>query len=113
MINTVGNNLDKFRRWFIRIKSNGALLQNNSATIQLMSRTTLGPLKDEIDRYILNFLTLNPEKSRLDLAKYLKRSFLPANDVEYIHESMDSFRQLLRQSLRVFNRKYRDLADLA
>ena len=118
MIKTDGNNLDEFRRWSTRIKSNGALLQNNSATIQLMLRTTLGPLKDEIDRYILNFVTLNPEKSRLEvpyteLAEYLKRSFLPANDVEYIRESMDSLRQLSGESLRVFNRKFRDLAELA
>ena len=84
MIKSDGGNLEEFRRWSARIYSNAALLQNNSATIQLMLRTTLGALKDEIDRYILDFVNLNSGKNRLDvpyseLLCYLKRTFLPSN----------------------------------
>ena len=53
LIKTDGGNLDEFRRWATKIRSNAALLQDNSAAVQLMLRTTLGSLKDEIDRYIL------------------------------------------------------------
>ena len=118
MIKTDGGNLEEFRRWATRVRSNAAILQNNGAAIQLMLRTTLGPLKDEIDRYILEFVNLNVGKSRLDvpcadLLTYLKRSFLPSNDIEHIRESLETFRQSPGESLRVFNRKYRDLAEIA
>ena len=118
MIKTDGGNLEEFRRWATRVRSNAAILQNNGAAIQLMLRTTLGPLKDEIDRYILEFVNLNVGKSRLDvpcadLLTYLKRSFLPSNDIEHIRESLETLRQSPGESLRVFNRKYRDLAEIA
>ena len=105
-IKTDGGNMDEFRRWATRIRSNAAMLQDNTATVQLMLRTTLGSLKDEIDRYILQFVNLNPGKSRLavpcaDLLEYLKRSFLPNNDLEYVRENLDSLRQLSGESLRV------------
>ena len=61
-----------------------------------MLRTTLGPLKDEMDRYILNFVNLNPGKNRLDV---------PCLDM--------SLRQFPGESLRVFNRKYRDISEQA
>ena len=98
MIKTDGGNLEEFRRWATRVRSNAAILQNNGAAIQLMLRTTLGPLKDEIDRYILEFVNLNVGKSRLDvpcadLLTYLKRSFLPSNDIEHIRESLETLRQ--------------------
>ena len=117
-IKTEGSNLDEFRRWSTRIRSNAALFQNNSAAVQLMLRTTLGPLKDEIDHYILNFVNLNPGKNRLDvpcldMLEYLKRSFLPTNDTEYVRETMESLRQFPEESLRVFNRKYRDISEQA
>ena len=118
MIKTDGGNLEEFRRWATRVKSNAALLQDNGAAIQLMLRTTLGPLKDEMDRYILDFVNLNPGKNRLDvpcldLLHYLQRSFLPNNDMDHIRESMESLRQRSGESLRVFNRKFRDLSELA
>ena len=118
LIKTDGGNLDEFRRWTTRIRSNAALLQDNSASIQLMLRTTLGSLKDEIDRYILEFVRLNPGKGRLDvpfadLLAYLKRSFLPSNDLEHIRENMETLRQISGESLRTFNRKFRDLSELA
>ena len=80
------------------IYSNAALLQNNSATIQLMLRTTLGALKDEIDRYILDFVSVNPGKNRLDvlyseLLCYLKRTSLPSNDIDHIRDSLDTLQQ--------------------
>ena len=83
-----------------------------------MLRTMLGPLKDEMDRYILEFVNLNVGKSRLDvpcgdLLNYLKRSFLPSNDIEHVREPLDTLRQIPGESLRVFNRKYRDLAEVA
>ena len=118
MIKTDGGNLEEFRRWATRVRSNAAILQNNGAAIQLMLRTTLGPLKDEMDRYILEFVNLNAGKGRLDvpcgdLLVYLKRSFLPSNDIEHIRESLDTLKQSPGESLRVFNRKYRDLAEIA
>ena len=67
MIKTDGGNLEEFRRWATRVRSSAAILQNNGAAIQLMLRTTLGPLKDEMDRYILEFVNLNVGKSRLDV----------------------------------------------
>ena len=110
MVKADGGNLDEFRRWSTRVRSNAALLQCNTATIQLMLRTTLGPLKDEMDRYILEFVKLNPGKSRvevpcMELLEYLKRSFLPRNDLEHVRESMEHLRQASGESLRVFNRK--------
>ena len=59
------------------MRSNAAILQNNGTAIQLVLRTMLGPLKDEMDRYILEFVNLNVGKSRLDvpcgnLLNYLK-----------------------------------------
>ena len=118
MVKTDGGNLDEFRRWSTRVKSNAALLQNNGAAVQLMLRTTLGSLKDEIDRYILEFVSLNPGKSRLevpclDLLKYLQKAFLPSNDIDHIRETMEALRQRSGETLKVFNRKYRDLAELA
>ena len=118
MVKADGGNLDEFRRWSTRVRSNAALLQCNTATIQLMLRTTLGPLKDEMDRYILEFVKLNPGKSRVDvpcmeLLEYLKRSFLPRNDLEHVRESMELLRQASGESLRVFNRKFRDLSETA
>ena len=118
LIKSDGGNLDEYRRWSTRIRSNAALLQDNAATVQLMLRTTLGPLKDEIDRYILDFVKLNPGKGRLevpcgDLLAYLNRSFLPSNDLDYVRETMESLRQLSGETLRVFNRKFRDLSELA
>ena len=118
MIKTDGGNLEEFRRWATRVRSNAAILQNNGAAIQLLLRTTLGPLKDEIDRYILEFVNQNMGKSRLDvpcgdLLNYLKRSFLPSNDIEHVRESLDTLKQSPGESLRVFNRKYRDLAEVA
>ena len=100
------------------MRSNAAILQNNGTAIQLVLRTTLGPIKDEMDRYILEFVNLNVGKSRLDvpcgnLLNYLKRPVLPSNDIEHIRESLDTLRQSPEESLRVFNRKYRDLAELA
>ena len=67
MIKTDGGNLDDFRRWSTRVKSNASLLQNNQAATQFMLRTTLGSLKDEMDRYILDFVNLNPTKNRLEV----------------------------------------------
>ena len=118
MIKSDGGNMDEFRRWSNRIRSNATLLQNNSAAIQLMLRTTLGSLKDEIDRYILEFINLNPGKSRMDvpcvdLLSYLQRSFLPTNDTEHVREALGSLRQISGESLRNFNRKFRDLAEQA
>ena len=118
MIKSDGGNLDEFRRWSNRIRSNATLLQDNSAAIQLMLRTTLGSLKDEIDRYILEFINLNPGKTRLevpcgDLLSYLQRAFLPKNDVDHIREALGSLRQNSGESLRNFNRKFRDLAEQA
>ena len=118
MIKSDGGNLEEFRRWSARIYSNAALLQNNSATIQLMLRTTLGALKDEIDRYILDFVNLNSGKNRLDVAYsellcYLKRTFLPSNDIDHVRDSLDTLQQRSGETLRVFNRKFRDLAELA
>ena len=118
LIKTDGGNIDEFRRWATRLRSNAALLQDNSAAIQLMLRTTLGSLKDEIDRYILEFVNLNPGKGRLDvpfadLLAYLKRSFLPSNDLEHVRENMEALRQISGESLRTFNRKFRDLSELA
>ena len=118
MIKTDGGNLEEFRRWATRVRSNAAILQNNGAAIQLLLRTTLGPLKDEIDRYILEFVNQNMGKSRLDvpcgdLLNYLKRSFLPSNDIEHVRESLDTLKQSPGESLRVFNRKYRGLAEVA
>ena len=83
-----------------------------------MLRTTLGPLKDEMDRYILEFVNLNPGKNRMDvpsmdLLEYLKRAFLPSNDMEHVRESMELLRQVSGESLRVFNRKFRDLSEIA
>ena len=49
LIKTDDGNIDEFRRWATRLRSNAALLQDNSVAIQLMLRTTLGSLKDEID----------------------------------------------------------------
>ena len=40
MVKADGGNLDEFRRWSTRVQSNAALLQCNTATIQLMLRTT-------------------------------------------------------------------------
>ena len=118
MIKSDGGNMDEFRRWSNRIRSNATLFQDNSAAIQLMLCTTLGSLKDEIDRYILEFIRLNPEKNRLDvpcmdLLSYLQRSFLPTNDVEHVREALGSLRQISGESLRNFNRKFRDLAEQA
>ena len=95
-IKTDGGNMDEFCRWATRIRSNAALLQDNTATVHLMLRTTLGSSKDEIDRYILEFVNLNPGKSRLavpcdDLLEYLRRSFLPNNDLEYVRENLDNY----------------------
>ena len=42
LIKTDGGNIDEFRRWATRIRSDAALLQDSSAAIQLMLRTTLG-----------------------------------------------------------------------
>ena len=117
-IKTDGGNMDEFRRWATRIRSNAALLQDNTATVQLMLQTTLGSLKDEIDKYILEFVNLNPGKSRLavpcaNLLEYLKRSFLPNNDLDYVRENLDSLRQLSGELSRVYNRKFRDLSELA
>ena len=97
--------------------SNAALLQNNSATIQLMLRTTLGALKDEIDSYILDFVSVNSGKNRLvvpysELLCYLKRTFLPSNDIDHV-KILDTLQQRSGETLRVFNRKFRDLAELA
>ena len=94
MIKTDGGNLEEFRRWSTRVKSNASLLQNNGAAIQLMLRTTLGPLKDEMVRYILQFVSLNPTKNRLEvpyleLLTYLQKAFLPNNDIEHIRETLE------------------------
>ena len=118
MIKSDGGNMDESRRWSNRIRSNATLLQNNSAAIQLMLRTTLGSLKDEIDRYILEFINLNPGKSRMDvpcmdLLSYLQRSFLPTNDTEHVRKALGSLRQISGESLRNFNRKFRDLTEQA
>ena len=118
MIKTDGGNLEEFRRWSTRVKSNASLLQNNGAAIQLMLRTTLGPLKDEMDRYILQFVSLNPSKNRLEvphleLLTYLKKAFLPNNDIEHILETLEHLRQRSGESLKVHNRKFRDLSELA
>ena len=107
MIKSDGGNMDEFRRWSNRIHSNATLLQNNSAAIQIMLRTTLGSLKDEIDRYILEFINLNPGKSRMDvpcmdLLSYLQRSFLPTNDTEHVREALGSLRQISEESLQNF-----------
>ena len=71
-----------------------------------------------MDRYILEFVKLNPGKSRvdvpcMDLLEYLKRSFLPSNDLELLRESMELLRQVSGESLRVFNCKFRDLSEIA
>ena len=63
-----------------------------------MLRTTLGALKEEIDRYILDFVSVNPGKNRLDvlyseLLCYLKRTFLPSNDIDHIRDSLDTLQQ--------------------
>ena len=118
MIKTDGGNMEEFRRWANKVRSNAAMLQDNAAAVQLMLRTTLGSLKDEIDRYILEFVKLNTGKSRLDvpcidLLNYLRKSFLPNNDIDVVRESLDTLRQSPRESLRAFNRKYRDLAEVA
>ena len=83
-----------------------------------MLRTTMGSLKDKMDRYILEFVNLNPGKSRLEvpcseLLSYLQRAFLPSNDMDHIQETMEALRQRSGEPLKVFNRKYRDLAELA
>ena len=44
---------------------------------------------------------------------YLQRSFFPNNDMDHIRESMESLRQRSGEYLRVFNRKFRDLSELA
>ena len=112
MIKTDGGNMEEFRRWANKVRSYAAMLQDNGAAVQLMLRTTLGSLKDEIDRYILEFVKLNTGKSRLDvpcidLLNYLRKSFLPNNDIDIVRESLDTLRQSPRESLRTFNRKYR------
>ena len=61
---------------------------------------------------------VNPGKGRLDvpfadLLAYLKRSFLPSNDLEHVRENMEALRQISGESLRTFNRKFRDLSELA
>ena len=118
MIKTDGGNIEEFRRWANKVHSNAAMLQDNGAAVQLMLRTTLGSLKDETDRCILEFVKLNTGKSRLDvncvdLLNYLRKSFLPNNDIDVVRESLDTLRQSPRESLRAFNRKYRDLAEVA
>ena len=118
MIKTDGGNLDEFLRWSTRIKSNASLLQNNGAAIQLMLRTTLGSLKDEMDRYILDFVNLNPTKTRLkvpfsELLTYLQKAFSPNNDIEHVRETLECLRQRSGETLKLFNRKFRDLAELA
>ena len=82
-----------------------------------MLRTTLGSLKDEIDRYILEFVNLNPTKNRLEvpfseLLAYLQKAFLPNNDIEHVRETLECLRQCFGQSLKLFNRNFRDIAEL-
>ena len=118
MVKNDGGNLDEFRRWSTRIKSNASLLQNNGAAIQLMLRTMLGSLKDEMDRYILDFVNLNPTKTRLEvpfseLLTYLQKAFLPNNDIEHVRETLECLQQRSGETLKLFNRKFRDLAEWA
>ena len=84
-------------------------------TVLQFSPTTLGSLKDEIDRYSLEFINLNRGKTRLevpcmDLLSYLQRAFLPKNDVDHLREALGSLRQNSGESKRNFNQKLRDLA---
>ena len=118
MIKTDVGNLEEFCRWSTRVKSNASLLQNNGAAIQLMLRTTFGSLKDEMDRYILQFVILNPNKNRLEvpyleLLTYLQKAFLTNKDIEHIRETLEHLRQHSGESLKVHNRKFRDLAELS
>ena len=100
------------------IRCNATLLWDNSAANRLMHCTTLGSLKDEIDWYILEFISLNLGKSRLDvpcmdLLSYLQCSFLPTNDADHVREALGSLQQISGESLGNFNKKFRDLAELA
>ena len=69
-----------------------------------------------MDRYILDFVNLNPGKNRLDvpcldLLHYSQRSFLPNSDMDYVRESMESLRS--GESLIVYNWNFPDLSELA
>ena len=80
------------------------------------AQDTLVSLKDEMDRYILDFVNLNPGKNRLDvpcldLLHYSQLSFLPNSDMDYVRESMESLRS--GESLGVFNWNFPDLSELA
>ena len=117
LIKSNGMNTDEFRLWTIRLKSNAILLDNNRAILQLILRTTLGPLKDEIDRFILEFLQGHPEKNRhdvpwLDLYEHVKKEFLPVNDMQQIRDDLENFRQKTGEGIRDYNRKFRALAEM-
>ena len=117
-IKTDGMNLSELRMWMTSVKSNAEMIKNNASILKLMLRTTLGSLKMEIDRYILQFLQQHQDQHHLntpwkEVFAHIRKQFLPNNDQDSVREAFENFKQASGESLRVYNRKFRDASEIA
>ena len=109
-----GDNVVEFRAWLRDMQSNAVFLENNEAIIRLAMRTILGSLQREVARYIVDYLELNPGNKPHDvpwpeLKEHLTREFVPPSEIIFLQKSLQTLSQTSRETLRSFNRRFRDL----
>ena len=113
-----GKSTQAVRTWLADMQSAQGYLPTNREVMTAVLRTTTGPLAREIDTFLADRQASGLETNRLDVSWQLverltRTQFLPANDLLYLQDQLLSMRQCPGDSVSLYSRRFRELAQTA
>ena len=104
----------QLRNYLYDVDLLGPVVDNeNAAILDVVARTTSGPLRREVQRFLAAQVEPRPQVPWNRLKAHLQRTFLSADEDEKLRSVVEQMKQSEGETLASYNRRFREAAQRA